>query len=181
MAEPVNKCKPSDATARAMQRVAVGERPIHAEGWGTGMNLTEKQEKFCHLLVSGMNQSDAYRGAYSAGKMAESTIHVSACQLAANHKVANRIEALRAPVIAKLRYGLEQAMIECKEGMEMAKENKHSSAYISAVSLRAKLNGLDVEPRKNDRGAFSEMTDDDLARAMVEVDTAIERAKKHAV
>ncbi len=30
MTEPVNKCKPSDATVRALQRVAVGERPTHA-------------------------------------------------------------------------------------------------------------------------------------------------------
>ena len=30
MAEPVNKCRPSDATIRALQRVAAGERPTHA-------------------------------------------------------------------------------------------------------------------------------------------------------
>ncbi len=30
MAEPVNKCKPSDATVRALKRVAAGERPTVA-------------------------------------------------------------------------------------------------------------------------------------------------------
>ncbi len=30
MAEPVNKCRPSDATARALKRVDAGERPTHA-------------------------------------------------------------------------------------------------------------------------------------------------------
>src|SRR5512143_2247963 len=30
MSEPINKCRPSDATVRALQRVAAGERPTHA-------------------------------------------------------------------------------------------------------------------------------------------------------
>ncbi len=143
--------------------------------------VTAKQEKFAQLIVAGENQSDAYRGAGYSSKMADKTITEAASRLSDDSNVVARIKVLREPVVAKLRYDLEQAMGEAKAAYEMAVQCASASSMVSAVALRAKLNGLDVEPRKNDRGAFSEMTDDDLARAMVEVDTAIERAKKHAV
>ena len=57
--------------------------------------LTDKQEKFCLNIVSGMNQADAYRNSYDAQNMADDTIYAEASKLMSNHKVTTRIEKLR--------------------------------------------------------------------------------------
>lgn len=60
------------------------------------VKLTEKQEKFSQGVgIAGLSQSEAYRRAYSCENMAEKTVHVLSCQLAANPKVAERIAALK--------------------------------------------------------------------------------------
>lgn len=59
--------------------------------------LTEKQEKFARGVgIEGLSQSDAYRGAYFVGRMAEKTVHVEASKLANSPKIAARIEELSA-------------------------------------------------------------------------------------
>ncbi len=138
--------------------------------------LTSKREKFSQLIVAGENQGDAYRAAGFSPRMSDKTVVEAASRLMKDGKVLARIAELRQPVVAKLRYGLEQAMIECGRGMEMAKANKHSAAYISAVALRAKLNGLDVETRKNEREPFTDLSDDELERATAETRRALARA-----
>ena len=56
--------------------------------------LTEKQEKFCLNIVSGMNQSDAYRNSYD-NNMTDKQIWEEASKLINNPKVHQRIEELR--------------------------------------------------------------------------------------
>lgn len=59
--------------------------------------LTVKQEAFVQeLLRNGGNQSAAYRHAYNAGAMKDSTIAVNACGLAKRDIVAARLEECRA-------------------------------------------------------------------------------------
>lgn len=59
--------------------------------------LTEKQEKFAQAVgIEGLSQSDAYRRAYGAEKMAEKTIHVQAYKVAKTPHVAARIAELKA-------------------------------------------------------------------------------------
>jgi len=112
------------------------------------MPLTSKQESFCHAVVSGMSQADAYRAAFSAGKMKAETIQEEASRLMANPKVSARVVELRAPVIVKMQYGLEQAMLEAAEAFQVAKAKENGGAMVAAVQLRAKLNGLLVEKRE---------------------------------
>lgn len=57
--------------------------------------LTQKQERFCQNIVSGMSQSDAYRDAYQNTKMSDKTIWEKASVLAKKDKVRERIEELR--------------------------------------------------------------------------------------
>jgi phage terminase small subunit len=57
--------------------------------------LTQKQENFALLLVSGCSKADAYRQAYNAENMADASIHVEASRLAANPKVALRLKELK--------------------------------------------------------------------------------------
>ena len=56
--------------------------------------LTEKQDTFAHGVVDGSSLSDAYRHAYNAERMKSQVIHVEASRLAANPKVALRLEEL---------------------------------------------------------------------------------------
>lgn len=67
------------------------------------IKLTPKQEKFCQEIVKGASQSDAYRVAYKPKKMKDKSIHERASTVAADVKVASRIQELMAPVIAKVQ------------------------------------------------------------------------------
>lgn len=114
------------------------------------MALTAKQEAFCQAIVSGMSQADAYRKAYDAGSMKPAVVQNKASLLMAKGEVRVRVEELRRPVVEKVQYGLEQAMIEAAEAMEIAREKMNGGAMVAAVQLRAKLNGLLVEKVKVD-------------------------------
>ena len=57
-------------------------------------NLTAKQEKFALGVAAGLNQSDAYRMAYSASRMQPKQVWEEASKLRRNPKVAQRIEGL---------------------------------------------------------------------------------------
>jgi hypothetical protein len=117
------------------------------------------REKFAQLLASGMKESDAYRGAYNAGQMKPKTINEAACRLAADSKIRARVDELRAPIVEKVRYDLEDAMRECEDAIALAKTKENPSAYVAAIQLRAKLNGLLVEERANKRAPLEEMSD----------------------
>ena len=64
--------------------------------------LTAKQERFCELVaLEGMTQANAYRGAYDAKGMTDKQIWEKSSELAANGKVSERIESLKAEIAAK--------------------------------------------------------------------------------
>jgi hypothetical protein len=128
--------------------------------------LTPKREKFAQAVASGMAQAAAYRAAFNCRKSTDKTIHEHASRLAADGKVRARIAELRAPVVAKVRYELEQAMRECDEAIALAKKTESASAMVAAVTLKSKLNGLMVEDRKNQRRPFEELTEDQLDQAI---------------
>jgi len=132
--------------------------------------LTPQQEKFAQLVASGMNQSAAYRAAYDAKRMKATTINNEASRLARNPHITIRVAEIRKPVIEKARYDLKDAMAETENAMNLGLQLGHPSAVVSAIALRSKLNGLDVEPRKNDREPFTELTDDELKRIIAEAD-----------
>ena len=118
---------------------------------GVEMRLTEKQEKFAQLIVEGKaNQTKAYRACYSVKRMKDKGVHEEACKLRKNPKVAHRIEELRREVVRRLEYSIEDAMRECDEAIEIAKEARQASAIVSAVTLKSKLMGILVEKKKVD-------------------------------
>lgn len=57
--------------------------------------LTAKQEDFAQAIASGKTQADAYRLAYDAENMKESTLWSNASRLMADSKVTARVEELR--------------------------------------------------------------------------------------
>jgi phage terminase small subunit len=72
--------------------------------------LTSKQESFCQAILAGLNQSNAYRKAYDCRGMKAETIHVRACELRNDSKIAVRIEALMKPVIAGAQMSRAEAL-----------------------------------------------------------------------
>lgn len=57
--------------------------------------LTPKQEKFCNYYIECGNASEAYRRAYSCGKMKDETVNRMAFDLVNNRKIAARINELQ--------------------------------------------------------------------------------------
>ncbi len=136
--------------------------------------LTPKQEKFAQGVASGKSQADAYREAYPRSKKwDQDAVYSNSSDLAANAKVLQRVEELRKPVIAKLRYGLEQAMNEAEEGMLLARKHESPSAFVSAVTLRSKLNGLLIDRAMNVENPFAGFTNDELRAFMAELKARI--------
>jgi phage terminase small subunit len=126
--------------------------------------LTPKMEKFAQAIVSGLSQADAYRAAYNAGGMKPATVQSKACVLMKNGNVRARVVELRAPVIAKVQYGLEQAMNEAQEAFNVSRARDNGAAMVAAVMLRARLNGLLVDRREVTLTQVQTLSDDDLDR-----------------
>lgn len=74
--------------------------------------LTQKQEKFVQELIKGKSQREAYKIAYDAKNMADTTIDSNACRLLKNSKVAARFEQLRGKVVKRAE---EKAIITAEE------------------------------------------------------------------
>jgi phage terminase small subunit len=118
-----------------------GTRHGH-QAMGTG--LTEKQERFARLLSEGSTNAEAYRAAYEAGNMAANTVYSEACKLAANPKIAARLNALLSEKKAK------HGMLSEKQGDRVWRnvwrlaegESVPPSVQQAALALAAKMAGM---------------------------------------
>lgn len=111
------------------------------------MALTQKQEKFCRLVVELNNNSDAYRGAYDASRMKPESIHRKAKELMDNVNVAARIDELRAEHAKRHRVTVDDLLGELEEARQIAlnAETPQTSAAVGASMGKAKLLGLDKQ------------------------------------
>ena len=108
------------------------------------MALTSKQEKFCQGIVSGLNQSDAYRAAYSCDGMLDATVNNEAYKTIQLPDISARIEHLRRPIAERVGMDLEsylKEMIALKYG---ALDNNEHSPAIKAHELIGKCLGYYV-------------------------------------
>ncbi len=108
------------------------------------MALTPKQEKFCQGIVSGLNQSDAYRQAYSCGDMQADTINNNAYKLTQNNEISTRIEALRLPIAERLGMGLENYIKDLLAMRDNANASEDLNPAIKAHELVGKVLGYYV-------------------------------------
>lgn len=131
------------------------------------MALTSKQEKFCQLIIKGLNQSDAYRKSYNCDNMKDDTINNNAYKLINNNDIVTRINELKGKIEEKLVYSALQSFNKLKEIQQKALENKKLllgkrddegmtievedpdfSAALKAEELAGKLAGLYVEKKE---------------------------------
>jgi len=110
------------------------------------MALTPKQEAFAQAIVTGVNQSDAYRAAYKVrpGTRAES-VNVAASKLMADAKVTQRVAELREPVAKKAQITLESHLDDLMRLRNMAVKAEQFGAAITAEVARGKAAGIVVE------------------------------------
>ena len=110
------------------------------------MSLTPKQEAFAQAIVTGVNQSDAYRAAYKVrpGTKAES-VNVAASKLMSDAKVTQRVAELRESVAKKAQITLESHLDDLMRLRNMAAKEKQYSAAITAEVARGKASGVHVE------------------------------------
>jgi phage terminase small subunit len=106
--------------------------------------LTPYQDNFARLVAEGKNQSDAYRGAYRAGRMNAKTINEEACRLIGNPAISARVSEYRKEFAPVSKMTLKQHIEELERLKELAIGAGKFEAAINAEVNRGKASGLYV-------------------------------------
>jgi phage terminase small subunit len=115
--------------------------------------LTHLQESFCQHIVSGMNQAEAYRAAgYTWETMAEDTVYQAASRLAADSKIAARVDQLRQPVVARVAWNLERFLGAAESQRLAAVASDQLAAANGALKLIGDATGLLDHRSQQDTG-----------------------------
>lgn len=108
------------------------------------VKLTAKQEAFCQGIADGLGQADAYRAAYDAEGMKDSTIYPHASKLMKNDKVMARIAELKAAVQEKQLWSREMSV----KALVQAYKEGSGSVKVAAVKELNAMHGYN-EPTKH--------------------------------
>jgi phage terminase small subunit len=108
------------------------------------MKLTVKQEAFCLAYIETGNASEAYRRAYSAGKMKPESIRVNAGKLLVSTTVALRISELQAKAAERNAVTVDDLIAELEEARQSALGAliPQSSAAVASTMGKAKILGF---------------------------------------
>ena len=104
--------------------------------------LTPKQEAFAQAVAGGRNQSDAYRIAYDAERMAPATVWNNAYVLAKHNEVAARIQQIRDASAAQRIWTRDMLIAELARNLENARRDRKFHAANRALWQIARLHGL---------------------------------------
>jgi phage terminase small subunit len=103
------------------------------------MSLTPKQHVFIDGILSGLNQSDAYREAYQVDGMMPATIHNEAFKLMANPEIATSIEASRQH---RRAWTLARILEEADKNLQGAQEDRQWASANGSLAFIAKASGV---------------------------------------
>jgi phage terminase small subunit len=138
----------SALTHRGMINYRGEDRPMASKKNTTGHGLTVKQEAFCQAYVKGDSKgsaSEAYRIAYEADGMKDSSIRVEACRLLDNPKVTQRIDELNGDIVAQNRLQGVSLRQRVQDGLlAEAMTAESPAARVRAWELIGKLQGVDA-------------------------------------
>jgi phage terminase small subunit len=135
--------------------------------------LTDRQKAFVENYVKTGN---AKQSAITAGFPAASAYqrgHEMATKVAATTEA---LKDVRKEVAEKLKYTAIEAMQECQDAIIFARETGNANAYVKAVELRSKLQGLLIEKHDVRQVGFSIRIDgvDDPSSIIPVVSTKVE-------
>lgn len=111
-------------------------------------SLTPKQEAFCRFYVELGNASEAYRRAYEPKRMSDNAVHVEACKLLANPKLALAIDELKAQHAERHKVTVDDIAKMLLADREFARQEGKPAACVSATMGLAKLYGYLIEKRE---------------------------------
>jgi phage terminase small subunit len=125
------------------------------------VNLTPKQEAFVKAYMETGNGTQAYRMAYDAENMKESTIRVKAFELLQNGKITERLEQVRESSQKRHDITIARLTEMLIEDRELARKVESPAAAVSAVMAIGKLHGLVVDKKEVTRKRDASDFDDD--------------------
>ncbi len=108
------------------------------------MALTEKQEKFCRAIVSGMTNKDAYMSAYNC--QSENAAWIESTKLLNREDIQAKIKTLRKPIELKVQteaINARQKQIEAiQERIEICKAKEDEQSLIRYYDMLNKIFAL---------------------------------------
>jgi phage terminase small subunit len=119
------------------------------------MPLTAKQEAFAAMCAKGRPASDAYRAAYGAARMAPASVHVAACRLLKNTKVALRVEELRKGAALAVRLEVEDVFRQLASVLRSDPARLFDEAgqllpvHQIDDATRAAISSIEIDPETN--------------------------------
>lgn len=123
--------------------------------------LTAKQEAFAQGIADGLGQADAYRMAYDADGMKDSTIYSKASVLMSDGKVAARVAELKAQVAEKQLWTREMSVKGLMSAYRIALEAKASAGMTAAVKELNVMHGYNEPTKVAVNMHFKPITDED--------------------
>ena len=117
------------------------------------MSLTPKQEKLAQCVADGMTQADAYRAAYSAGKMKAETVQNKAHVLMKDGEVAARVDSLRTALADKAMWTREDSVLTLA-AIARGGESK-AGEIVSAIKELNLMHGFNAPTKLDIGGAIS--------------------------
>lgn len=140
--------------------------------------LTPQQEAFAQALVTGLDQSEAYRTAYPRSKgWQPKSVWERASKLAANAKVQSRVAALgataRAEAEQSLRFGLPEAFAMADEAFDCGRQFEQAGAMVAAAHLKAKIAGLIVNKHELKRGPLDDLSPEQVRELAAYLEASI--------
>jgi len=127
----------------------------------TQAKLTAKQEAFAQAIADGMGQADAYRMAYDAGNMKDSTIYSKASVLMSDGKITARVAELKAQVADKQLWTREMSVKGLIQAYRIAQEAKTSTGMTAAVKELNVMHGYNEPTKLSVDVKFKPITDED--------------------
>jgi phage terminase small subunit len=123
--------------------------------------LTAKQEAFAQGIADGLGQADAYRMAYDAEGMKDSTVYSKASIMMSEGKIKARVDELKAQIAEKQLWTREMSVKGLMSAYRIALEAKTSTGMTAAVKELNIMHGYNEPTKHSVELKFKPITDED--------------------
>ena len=138
------------------------------------MALTEKQERFCQCIISGMTNKDSYITAYDS-KGSDQNAWNESGKLLQREDIQARLAVLRKPLEEAARTkalsAREEQISFIKERISICKEKDDEQSIIRYTDMLNKINGIykDTEEAKQEQNTVVNLDMDTLKKLTADV------------
>lgn len=140
------------------------------------INLTHQQETFARAVVSGKNQSDAYREAYPTSlTWPVKTLWTRASELMAEGKVAGRVKELRKPAVEAVEMSAKAHVARLALIRDAALQAGDHGPAVRAEMAIGQVAGHYVQQLEVKNDMFSRYSAQQKLELLVALDVEVER------